>query len=116
MRYNVVGLQFHRFRIPSTKVQNNFESSKSEQGIILFQPDNVTPAGGGVLALVVLFHGAGKDVGFASSTWPGVLLGADDDGLGAVELVDTIDKKKNKGLVPVSHELHGPRAILAAKA
>ena len=37
------------------------------------------------------------------------------DGIACMIRKNTLSEK-NKGLVPVSHELHGPRAILAAKA
>ena len=57
----------------------------------LLELDNVTPAGGGVLALVVLFHGVGEDIGLALPARLGVLLGADDDGLRAVAFVEAVD-------------------------
>lgn len=57
----------------------------------LFQNDDVAPAGGGVLAFVVLFHGVGEDIGLALPARLGVLLGTNDDGLRAVAFVETVD-------------------------
>ena len=55
---------------------------------MLFQRNDIAPAGGGVLAFVGLFHGAGEDIGTSATLGLGVLLGGDDYGLGAVNLVD----------------------------
>ena len=38
-----------------------------------------------------MFDGIGEDFGFTFTILLGVLLGADDDGFGAVELVDAVD-------------------------
>ena len=38
-----------------------------------------------------MFDGVGEDVGLAFAVGAGVLLGADDDGFGAIAFVDAID-------------------------
>ena len=63
---------------------------KPRENWILFQLNNVTPTGCGIFALKILFHGVREDIGTAFTAWFGVLLGTDDDGFGAVELVDAI--------------------------
>lgn len=45
-----------------------------------FQPDNVAPAGCGVLTTEVVFDGIGKDISFSYAVSPCVLLTAQDDG------------------------------------
>ena len=42
--------------------------------VMLFQDDDVAPAGGGVLAAEVVFDGIGEHVGFSLSVRTGVLL------------------------------------------
>ena len=56
---------------------------------LLLQLNYITPSGGGVLALVVVLDGVGKDFGFLAFAL-GVLLSAKDNSLGAVNLVDFI--------------------------
>ena len=55
------------------------------------EADDIAPARGGVLASVVVFDGVGKDVGFALTARPRVLLAAQHDGFGALDFVDAID-------------------------
>ena len=59
--------------------------------IPLFQPNDVAPAGGGVLTLEVVLNGIRKYLGLTLAVGTGVLLGADDDGFGAVAFVDAVD-------------------------
>ena len=59
--------------------------------IPLFQPNDVAPAGGGVLTLEVVLNGIRKYLGLTLAVGTGVLLGADDDGFGAIAFVDAID-------------------------
>ena len=60
-------------------------------GFILFQLNNIAPSCGRILGFEVVFDGVGEDFGFTFTILLGVLLGADDDGFGAVELVDAVD-------------------------
>ena len=55
------------------------------------QVDDVGPPGGGILAPKVVLDGVGKDVGLALAVLLRILLTAEDDGLGAVDLVDAVD-------------------------
>ena len=57
----------------------------------LFQLNNVTPAGGGVLGFMVLLHGIGEYVGTTFTPGLSVLLGGNDDGFGAMDFVDAVD-------------------------
>ena len=57
----------------------------------LFQFDDIAPPCGGVFAFVIVLDGVGEDVGlYVFAVLLGVLLGADDDGLGAVAFVDAV--------------------------
>ena len=49
---------------------------------VLFQFDDITPPCRGVFRFEVVLDGIGEDVGFAFAILLGVLLAADDDGLG----------------------------------
>ena len=57
----------------------------------LFQADDVAPAGGGVLTLIIVLNGICEDFSLALAVGTGVLLGADDNGFGAITLVDAVD-------------------------
>ena len=52
-----------------------------------FQPDDISPADGGVFGFEVVFDGVGEDFSLALAIGTGVLLGADDDGFRAVALL-----------------------------
>ena len=52
-----------------------------EAGAVLFQPQDVAPASGGVLAAELVLDGVSKDIGASVLVLGGVLLGAYDDGL-----------------------------------
>ena len=65
--------------------------SKQNTQNISLQLDDVAPAGGGIRALVVVLDSVGKDVGAALAVGLGVLLGAEDNGLGAMQAVDAVD-------------------------
>lgn len=56
----------------------------------LFESDDVTPSGGGILALKILLHGTCKDICPTFTARLSVLLGAKDNRLRAVDLVDTV--------------------------
>jgi len=66
-------------------IHTNFWAKKS------FQTDNVAPAGGGVLTLIIVLNGICEDFGATFAVLLGILLGADDDGFRAVALVDAVD-------------------------
>ena len=55
-----------------------------------FQTNDIAPASGGVWGFEVVLDGVGEDVGLAFAVFLGVLLAADDDGLGAVAFVDAV--------------------------
>ena len=52
-----------------------------------FQPNDVTPSCGGIFGFEVVFDGVCEYFGAAFAVGTGVLLGADDDGFGAVTLL-----------------------------
>ena len=56
----------------------------------LGQADDVGPAGGVVGAPELVFDGVGKEGGLAGGGAAGELLGAEDDGFGAVGAVDAV--------------------------
>ena len=56
----------------------------------LGQADDVGPAGGVVGATELVFDGVGKEGGLAGGSAAGELLGAEDDGFGAVGAVDAV--------------------------
>lgn len=56
----------------------------------LGQADDVGPAGGVVGASELVFDGVGKEGGLAGGGAAGKLLGAEDDGFGAVGAVDAV--------------------------
>lgn len=56
----------------------------------LGQADDVGPAGGVVGATELVFDGVGKEGGLAGGGAAGELLGAEDDGFGAVGAVDAV--------------------------
>ena len=56
-----------------------------------FQPNDITPSRSRILALEVMLNSVRKDLCFTLAVGTGVLLGADDDGFGAVALVDAVD-------------------------
>ena len=58
---------------------------------ISFQPNDITPAGGGILTLKVMLNSISEDFCLAIAVETGVLLGADDDGFGAITFVDAVD-------------------------
>ena len=60
-------------------------------GFILFQLNNIAPSCGRILGFEVVFDGIGEDFSATFTVLLGVLLGADDDGFGAVEFVDAVD-------------------------
>ena len=59
-------------------------------GFLLFQLNNVTPSGTGILAFVVLLHGIGKYICLALPIGLGILLCGYDDGFRAIDLVDFV--------------------------
>ena len=56
-----------------------------------FQPNDITPAGGGVFGFEVVLDSIREDFGSSFAVGTGVLLGADDDGFGAITFVDAVD-------------------------
>ena len=58
----------------------------------LFQPQDVAPSCGGVLASELVLDGVGKDAGAALLVPGGILLSAYDDGLRAVDAVDAVHR------------------------
>ena len=52
-----------------------------------FQPNDITPSSGGVFGFEVVFDGIGEYFGATFAVLLGVLLGADDNGFGAVTLL-----------------------------
>ena len=69
--------------------------------ISLFQFDDITPSRRGILALVVVFNSVGKDIRLTLPILLCVLLRPDDNGLGAMQAIDTIYH-----LVQASHLLN----------
>ena len=75
----------------SAKIVKTEQNAKEISIYFLFQLNDIAPAGGGVLTLMVLLYGVGEDVGLTFTARLSVLLGGDDDGLGAVDFVDAVD-------------------------
>ena len=53
----------------------------------LFQPNDITPPGSGILGFKVVLNGICEDFSLTLAVGTGVLLGTDDDGFGAVTLL-----------------------------
>ena len=71
---------------------NGLSNDTTENGTpMLFQLDDVAPAGGGVRTFMVVLDGISEDVGTALAVGLGVLLGAENNGLGAMQAIDAVD-------------------------
>lgn len=61
------------------------------QNILSLQLDDIAPSRCGVLAAEVMLDGIGEYISLAFALLLGVLLRAHDEGLGAVEAVDSVE-------------------------
>ena len=80
--------------------QNARWGTPDDSVVALFEFDDVGPSGGVVGAFEVVADGIGEAGGFAGSIFWAELLGADDDGLAAVDFVQFVES-----LVNTSHLL-----------